>query len=333
MEKSLLQKILFIFGLFTLFLPIVSALDDDTGIELDGDVNIEMEGDTEIENNKFKDEEDRIRNLKMPHVDDKKEKIIEKIEIPKIIHQYVRSKDSISEHTQKNINSWKSLNSDWEHKLYDFDDIKNFMETHHSKVIDLWNVLEFEEKIHMWKYAILETFGGVYADADCYCVKPINQWIEKYNKSNILIGLDYLYIPDKILTEKKLTDSIEFNVKTIVSAPGHEILSNMAFYIHRFRVLGTLKIMEIDPDYKKKGRIYFSVGEALWTESVFNYLIENNVILKDIVEGGLVKDVAVLPPNSFSYEANNLSDLPDDALSVYFPEKSKTVKEKNDYII
>jgi len=330
-KSSLLQRVLCIIILFTLLFPIVSA-HVESGIELD-DVNIATEDDTENENNKYKDEEERIRNLKMPHVDDKKEKIIEKIEIPKIIHQYVKSKDSISPHIQNNIKSWKTLNSGWEHKLYDFDDIKNFMETYHTKVIDLWNVLEFEEKIHMWKYAILETFGGVYADANCYCAKPINQWIEKYNESNILIGLDYLHIPDKILTEKKLTDSIQFNINTIVSAPGHEILSNMVFYIHRFRVLGTLKIMEIDPDYKKKGRFYFSVGEALWTESVFNYLIENNVILENIVNGGLVKDVAVLAPNAFSYEASNLSDLPDDALSVYFPEKTNTVNEKNDYII
>jgi len=323
-KTSLFQKLIYIILICALFTKFVSAFDDDNALDE------HMDGDTEIDVG-TKDEED-FKDIKMPHIEGKKEKVIQKIDIPKIIHQYVRSKSSVSTHVQNNINSWKSLNTDWEHKLYDFTDIKKFMETYHAKVIDLWNVLDFEEKIEMWKYAVLETFGGVYADANCFCVKPINQWLNTYNKSNILIGLEHLYIPDKILTEKKLTDSVQFDTHTIVSAPGHEILSNMPFYIHRYRVLNTLNAVEADEDYIKLGRTFFSAGTALFTESAFNYLIENNVVLTDIVNGGLVKDVAVLNKNAFAFKANNLSDLPDEALSVYFPEKSK-VQEKNDYII
>ncbi|KAG4084635.1 hypothetical protein H8356DRAFT_1318069 [Neocallimastix lanati (nom. inval.)] len=321
-KTSLFQKFIYVVLICTLLIKVVSAFDDENA--LDEHIN-----DPEIDTD---NKEDDIEDMKMPHIDAKKERPIEKVDIPKIIHQYVRSKDSISIHTQNNINSWKSLNTDWEHKLYDYDDIKAFMETHHAKVIDLWNVLDFNEKINMWKYAVLETYGGVYADANCFCVKPINQWIRAYDKSNILIGLDHLYIPKEILNEKKLTDSIQFDIHTIVSAPGHEILANMPFYIHRYRVLGTLNVVENDPDYRKYGRAFFSSGAALFTESCFNYLIENNVVLENIEDGGLVRDVAVLSKNAFAYKASNLSDLPDDVLSVYFPEKTK-LKEKNDYII
>jgi len=328
-KSSLFQKFLSIILLCLLIVPLVKADGEEIEEEKYGK---DIEENPQLEVDIKTSYEDNIRNLKVPHIDRKKERVVQKIDIPKVIHQYVRSKEGISSHTQNNINSWKSLNPDWEHKLYDFEDIKKFMETHHAKIIDLFNALNFEEKIHMWKYAVLDTYGGVYADADCFCVKPINQWLSENDKANILIGLDYLNIPKTVLVEKKLTDSIKFNIHTIASAPGHEILTNMPFYIHRYRVLGRLNTIEYEDDYWKLGRTYFSVGAALWTESVFNYLIENNLVVTDIEHGGLVKDVAILNENAFSYEADNLSNLPDDVLSVYFPEKSK-LKEKNDYII
>ncbi|ORX49265.1 hypothetical protein BCR36DRAFT_370838 [Piromyces finnis] len=230
------------------------------------------------------------------------------------------------------MESWKLLNSEWEHRLYDYSDIKNFMENNYSKVIDLWNALTYEEQINMWKYAVLDVIGGAYVNINCYCTKPIDEWLDQYTTSNIVLGLDHLYIPDHILNEKKLTDSIQFNISTIIAAPGHEILTKMPYYIHRYRVLSTINVYEADPDYKRLGRTFFSTGTALFTESVFDYLIENNVILKEIVNGGLVKDVAVLNTNGFSYQGTDLDDLPNDVYSLYFPEKSKIVN-KNDYII
>jgi len=348
MIKITLQQLLCIILFCTLLIPYVSTqeivddnfidndLDNDAEldeIELDKSfVNHEEVNHEEVNKVEFDDDEERMRNVKMPHVDGKKEKIVKKIDIPKIIHQYVKSKENISNHIQNNINSWKSLNSNWEYRLYDYSDMKNFMENEYSKLVDLWNVLDYDEKIHMWKYAVLDKVGGAYINANCYCTKPIDEWLNKFDTSNIILGLDYLIIPDKILNEKKITDSIQFNIRTIISAPGHEILSKMPFYIHRYRVLGNLNAIEADPYYRQYGRTFFSAGTALFTESVFDYLIENNVVLENIVNGGLVKDVAILNSHGFSYESTDINNLPDDVYSLYYPEKAK-LKEKNDYIL
>jgi len=370
MFKISLQKFIYILLLCTIFIPYVAAgFDDDAvlnegknpgdnslGDNSVGDNNAEDENsnennladgdsdnafDVNIEDNKEKEvkinsNDDNLRNMKMPLIDTTTEKVVQKIDIPKIIHQYVRSKENISDHSKENINSWKTKNPDWEHKLYDYNDIKEFMETYYTRLYDLWAALNYEEKIHMWKYAVLETVGGAYVNTNCICMKPLNQLLEKYDKSNILIGLDYLIIPQTILNNKKLTDSIQFNIRTIISAPGHEILTKMPFLIHRFRVLNTINAYEVDPDYKYYGRTFFSAGAALFAESVFDYLIENNVILENIVDGGIVKDVAILNKNAFSYETeelnNDLSNLPSDVYSFYYTEKSK-IKSKNDYIL
>jgi len=335
MIRITLQNLLCIILFCTLFISHISAQDDDN---VNDDELGEIEIDKSIVDNEIVDEyeydedEERIRNIKMPHVDGIKEKIIKKVDIPRIIHQYVKSKENISSHVQRNIDSWKALNSNWEYRLYDYSDMKNFMENEYTKLIDLWNVLDYDEKIHMWKYAILDKVGGAYINSNCFCTKPIDEWLSNYDKANIVVGLDYLIIPDKILNEKKITDSIQFNIRTIISAPGHEIFTKMPFYIHRYRVLSNLNAVEADPYYKQYGRTFFSAGTALFTESVFDYLIENNVILENIVDGGLVKDVAILNPHGFSYESTDINNLPDDVYSLYYPEKSKS-KEKNEYIL
>jgi len=78
MFKISLQKFLYTILLFTLIFQYVSAEK-----EVDNSIGDE----TEIE--KYDpNEEEKLRNLKMPHVDGIREKKFEKIDIPKIIHQY-----------------------------------------------------------------------------------------------------------------------------------------------------------------------------------------------------------------------------------------------------
>ncbi|ORX49264.1 hypothetical protein BCR36DRAFT_370837 [Piromyces finnis] len=82
MFKVSLHKFLFIVLLFTLVFQYVSATEEEQ------EVDNYIEGD-ETEMDKYNgNEEDRIRNLKFPHVDEVNEREYKKYEIPKIIHQY-----------------------------------------------------------------------------------------------------------------------------------------------------------------------------------------------------------------------------------------------------
>ena len=91
MIRITLQNLLCIILFCTLFISHISAQEVDNEIDDElGDIEI----DKSIVNNEVVDEyeydedEERIRNIKMPHVDGIKEKVIKKIDIPRIIHQY-----------------------------------------------------------------------------------------------------------------------------------------------------------------------------------------------------------------------------------------------------
>jgi len=77
-KTSLFQKFIYVVLICTLLIKVVSAFDDENA--LDEHIN-----DPEIDTD---NKEDDIEDMKMPHIDAKKERPIEKVDIPKIIHQY-----------------------------------------------------------------------------------------------------------------------------------------------------------------------------------------------------------------------------------------------------
>jgi len=54
--------------------------------------------------------------------------------------------------------------------------MKNFMENEYSKLVDLWNVLDYDEKIFILKNAVFDKIGGVYINAFFYFIKTIDEW-------------------------------------------------------------------------------------------------------------------------------------------------------------
>ena len=98
--------------------------------------------------------------------------------IPKIIHQTFQSRNLPAEF-QKNIDQLKALNSKWEHRLYDDNDIKQFI----SDVYGLGILAYFNRinpkygaaKADLFRYLLLYKNGGVYLDIKSTFTKPIDQ--------------------------------------------------------------------------------------------------------------------------------------------------------------
>jgi len=58
--------------------------------------------------------------------------------IPKIIHQTYYHKNLPVE-IQQNVNYLKSLNPDWEYRLYDDNDIEAYIEKHYPQLLRIYN--------------------------------------------------------------------------------------------------------------------------------------------------------------------------------------------------
>jgi hypothetical protein len=100
------------------------------------------------------------------------------MEIPKKIWTYwSQGFDGVPELVKKCISSWENANPEWE--IYKLDD------TSISQYVDLLEdlgchkikQLTTQKKANLIRLKLLIKHGGVWADATCFCNKPLDEWI------------------------------------------------------------------------------------------------------------------------------------------------------------
>ncbi len=158
--------------------------------------------------------------------------------IPKKIHQIWLGEKKIPRKSIKWMNSWKKFNPEWEYKLWDEKNIKE---------LDILDFNVYSKKVNpgyrsdIIRYVILKKFGGLYADTDFECLKPIPSNILKYkfiagimfgNKPNlgnsIMLSSPNFILMDKILNHIKLKE-YRNNINHIINHSGPENVTREYF--------------------------------------------------------------------------------------------------------
>jgi len=97
--------------------------------------------------------------------------------IPKLIHQTYHNK-ILPPEIQENIQYLKTLNPEWELKLYDDDEILNYIKSHYPKLVDIYNKINpiyGAAKADLFRYLLIYNEGGVYLDIKSSVSKPLNE--------------------------------------------------------------------------------------------------------------------------------------------------------------
>ena len=98
-----------------------------------------------------------------------------KMKIPKIIHQIYEDPKGPSFAMCEISKSWKELNSDWEYKFWNKEDIDSFMKENYPELISVYNSFSYD--VQRWdaiRYLILYKIGGLYVDMDYECIENIS---------------------------------------------------------------------------------------------------------------------------------------------------------------
>lgn len=87
--------------------------------------------------------------------------------IPKILHQiWIGPKPP----PQQWLDSWKNKHPDWEYRLWTE---KNIPQLENQKLFDQIN--SYSGKADILRYELLYQYGGIYLDADSYCLQPLDE--------------------------------------------------------------------------------------------------------------------------------------------------------------
>jgi hypothetical protein len=165
--------------------------------------------------------------------------------IPKLVWQTHEASADDLETFQKNIgNTWNFLNPTWTHKYVDAEQRALDIQEYDQELYPIYLRLSKTSQADLWRYVKLYQEGGVYADMDSVCVKPLDDLVDAvYNGEDMIctpIGLgtddgdglvnnsNFAAIKNsKIL--KDVIDSIKAQHRILnAENPGNELFANQS---------------------------------------------------------------------------------------------------------
>jgi hypothetical protein len=97
--------------------------------------------------------------------------------IPKIIHQTWKT-TVIPIEWKEFQSSWQRFHPDWQYILWTNEDNRRFIETHYPEFITTYDDYSYDiQRADAVRYFILHHFGGIYADLDLECLRPMDDAI------------------------------------------------------------------------------------------------------------------------------------------------------------
>jgi mannosyltransferase OCH1-like enzyme len=150
--------------------------------------------------------------------------------IPAIIHQTYRTRD-LPEELTDNVEITRSLNPDWEHKLYDDGDIVDFIRNHYgSDMLSFYNRINTSygaARADLFRYLLMFKVGGIYLDIKSMCNVPLNDVIapdDEFILANWRNGKGESHEQHGMHKELTAFDRGEFQQWHIICRPGHPFL-------------------------------------------------------------------------------------------------------------
>jgi len=105
--------------------------------------------------------------------------------IPKIIHMTCKDKNNMKDLYKNTLASWKLHHPDWDIRIYDDNDLNNFIKDNYSSEI-VNKVNSFKRlifKIDMFKLLVMYKYGGIYTDMDVECLQNLEPLLEGMTES------------------------------------------------------------------------------------------------------------------------------------------------------
>ena len=101
----------------------------------------------------------------------------------KVIHQmWFQGKENMPLKYNETTKSWKNTNPSWDYRFWDEESISSLILSKYPEYYDQWISLDkMIKKCDSARYFIMHQYGGVYADLDTQCHKPLDILIQDYD--------------------------------------------------------------------------------------------------------------------------------------------------------
>lgn len=98
--------------------------------------------------------------------------------IPKIIWQTMKT-NLVPVFMKNYADTWIGLNPEYEYRFCDDNDIIDFIKNDFPQYLEGYKKIKYgASRADLWRYLVMYRYGGVYADIDCRCINPLQNWID-----------------------------------------------------------------------------------------------------------------------------------------------------------
>jgi mannosyltransferase OCH1-like enzyme len=143
------------------------------------------------------------------------------MKIPAIIHQiWIQGANAVPGRYRENSHTWRKKNPDWEYKLWDESSLRALMAEKAPEWLSLYNWQnEVVARADVGRYVVVQQYGGVYADIDTQCVRPVTTMFAQSEASLCvqLYSRPWKWRRPHCLPYHKITNSV------IACLPRHQI--------------------------------------------------------------------------------------------------------------
>lgn len=169
--------------------------------------------------------------------------------IPKTIWQtYKTSFEELPSYAKEAAQTWIDLNPDYEYKYMSDTEVESFiLQEYGQRWRDIFVSCPVGVmKGNIFRFLIIYRYGGVYADLDAVCIKPISSWVNDNHK--MFIGIE---------------SWLEFLEWTFASEPGNPAIKC---------VIDKIENNFENPDYSRPHFVHRMIGPWVWTDGILETL-------------------------------------------------------------
>ena len=202
--------------------------------------------------------------LTVPNVLPVREEMAYKQKVPKIIWQTMKT-NQVPVFMYDYTDTWIRLNPEYEYRLYNDEDVFEFIKNEFPDYLAVYRKIEYgASKADLWRYLVMYKYGGVYADIDCRCLRPLREWINPGSAFVTQLGINrdlcqwlLISVPENPVFLK----AAQRVLKNIM-----ENRSNAEYHGFEFAE-GKLAIRENEPLYKFNDKVLGLAGPPVLQEA------------------------------------------------------------------
>ena len=155
--------------------------------------------------------------------------------IPRVIHQTYKS-SAVPDGVRPLMASWTARNPGWVMRFYDDATCRQFVRAEFPEYYDAYLALPKDvERSDFFRYLVVLHTGGVYADIDTECRRPLDEFLR--TTDTLVVGWEGEFATDEMAYSRHFVRRRQVLNWVFAGAPGHpalrEICDHIARSVHR----------------------------------------------------------------------------------------------------